>query len=272
MSLDLSIAGLVVALHIEDPAVKRQLEARYDGFMTAAEPSLEITVDLQPPRRGAVRPDEEPGFQNGSLVFNKPGFDGQVDLQLRRARIAIASHHPVESLDYFVRAAYALLAFEAGGFLFHGAGIVRPDAAAQSPGAGVFFGPSGSGKTTLARLSGDGLVLNDDLVLLLPKGPTWQVYATPFWNPSQNQPAPAASGRLAGLFRLAQAQRPYLSELGLAEGLAEVVASLPIISSDPSRSPAILQRGKVLLGAVPAFRLHFRPDNSVWEVVDPVLG
>ena len=47
MSLDLSIAGLGVALHLEDGVVKDQLGERYEGFLATAEMPLEIWVRLR---------------------------------------------------------------------------------------------------------------------------------------------------------------------------------------------------------------------------------
>ena len=68
-----------------------------------------------------------------------------------------------EEVEYFLRVIYALLVFQAGGLLFHAAGIVRDGQCY------LFFGHSGSGKTTVARLSSTDLVLNDDLVVLIPR-------------------------------------------------------------------------------------------------------
>jgi len=167
-------------------------------------------------------------------------------------------------LDYYVRVACAVLAFQAGGLLFHAAGIVRG-------GLGyVFFGYSGSGKTTVSRLSPHDVVLNDDLVLLMPADRGWTVQSTPFWNPSQVRPAGALAAPLAGLFHLVQDKQVYLETLYAAQAVAEVIASVPVIAADPSRTSQLLERGRRLIHAAPVYNLHFLPDPSFWPVVEQV--
>ena len=102
-------------------------------------------------------------FDEGVLRFTAPHCTGAIDARRLAAQVAITAPHPFEPIDYCVRAALALLAFEAGGLLFHAAGLAR-----RGHGYG-FFGYSGSGKTTVARVSTDAIILNDDLVVLLPQ-------------------------------------------------------------------------------------------------------
>ncbi len=201
-------------------------------------------------------------FRDRVLYFNDDDFRGYIDEQNGHGQLEVKSSHPEDSLDYYLRAIYALLAFRVEGLLFHAAGIVRNGRAY------LFYGHSGSGKTTVARLSPNSLVLNDDLVILLPFSGGWRVHATPFWNPTQVRPT-RQSAPLAGMYRLVQSKEVFLRKMSTAQSLAELVSNVPIIPEDRSRNADLLRRGIQLLESTPAFQLHFLPDNSFWSVIDP---
>jgi hypothetical protein len=94
--------------------------------------------------------------------------------------------------------------------------------------------------------------------------------ATPFSNPTQVQPTGSHQVPLTALYRLVQDRRVFLEPLDPALALAEVVASSPIVCTDPDRAAALLDRAAQLTRAVPMQRLHFLPDDSFWNLIDPV--
>jgi hypothetical protein len=203
-------------------------------------------------------------FHDGVLVYDAVGFQGYIDPTAGHASLSLRCQQPEVQLDYYLRTVCALLAFEAGGVLFHAAAVLHAGRAY------AFFGHSGSGKSTVARLSAPDVVLNDDLVLLMP-GSGWQVHATPFWNQFQGQnPAPPA--RLAGLFRLVQDRQLILEQTDTAHTVAEMIASLPVVSADRSRGVQLVLRCQAILEQVPAYRLHFLPDASFWPLIEQAIG
>jgi hypothetical protein len=202
-------------------------------------------------------------FQAGLLRFASADYSGTIDIARQQGQLTFASSQPFAAADYFVRAAVALLAFEAGGLLFHAAGLAHHDRGY------AFFGYSGSGKTTVARLSSRARLLNDDLIVLWPHANRWEIAATPFSNPTQVQPAGSHQVPLTALYRLIQDRRVFLEPLDPALALAEVVASSPIVCADPDRAAALLDRAAQLTRAVPVQRLHFLPDDSFWQLIDP---
>jgi hypothetical protein len=257
----LTIGPLQVIVHAAVPAVHAELQAAYRAFAVVAAP-VPHTLTMQVTFTPGSAPAEWPFmFERGVLRFTAAHYSGAIDLRARRARLNVVASHPFEPIDYFVRAALALLAFEAGGLLFHAAGLTRH-------GSGyAFFGYSGSGKTTVARVSTEAIILNDDLVVLLPKSDQWCIYATPFSNSSQTMPAGPQSVPLSALYRLEQDRRVFVEPIDPAAALAEVVASSPIVSADPDRAADLLARAEQIVTAVPVQRLHFLPDSSFWAIV-----
>ncbi len=232
----------------------------------AEAPGLTLLVRLAGRLRASAFLDTATTFRSGAVEFGAPGYEGYIDVARGEGQLALSSAQPLEDLDYYARVACAVLAFQAGGLLFHAAGIIHD-------GRGYcFFGYSGSGKTTVARLSPRDVVLNDDLVLLMPADSGWTVHATPFWNPTQVAPSGATCAPLAGLFRLIQDKQVYVEALTPAQALAELVASAPVISADPSRTGQLLERGRRLIRQTPMYKLHFLPDPSLWPAVEQAAG
>jgi hypothetical protein len=167
------------------------------------------------------------------------------------------------SLENFLRVAYAHLALEAGGFLFHAAGVVKRGWAY------LFFGPSGSGKTTVSTLSVGARVVSDDLILVLPgKDQRHEAVSIPFRGHMAELPESQASFPIAGFYRLVQDTEVRLVPLERARAVSEVVGSLPFVTDRAENGIQILDAvGRAVQGS-PAFRLHFRKDATFWQVVE----
>jgi len=264
--INLAIAGIRVRLACDNHRLTELLRGRYRDFLSDGQPYLEAVVTLsdQPGLSSLLNAEIE--FQGGVLRFIASGYQGNIDAGAGRAELQLSSVRAVEEVEYFLRIIYAVAAYENGGLLFHAAGIVKGEQAY------LFFGHSGAGKTTAARLSKRYLVLNDDLLLLLPGSPdsqdpwVWSAYATPFWNPTQVRPA-AAGAPIAGLYRLVQDKKVYLEPISKGQALAELIANFPVIPDDPGRNEGLISRALSLLKAAPAYRLHFLPDDSFWNVI-----
>jgi len=259
----LGIAGIGVALVCDDPNLAEALRQWYRDFTAETTDNFILRIHLtsETPAAPAAAPDAS--FLNGRIEVVEPGYHGSADLKARRAILHIASDQPLYAVEYFLRVMYAALAFEAGGLLFHAAGIARNNRGY------CFFGYSGSGKTTVSRLSAGDVVLNDDLVVLLPADDGWMAHATPFWNPTQVRPMGRIAVPLVGLFRLVQDKVVYLEAMSSGQALAEIIASAPVISTHAGWSDQLLARGLQLLQQIPVYELHFLPDASFWDVIAP---
>jgi hypothetical protein len=257
----LAIADLPLTISA-DAALIAALVNRYAAFLQPNRPSpfnAQIERVGHTPRASDDRPLI---FRANGAYFTAPDYSGDIDLAQQRGLLTLNSAMPVEDADYFIRTIYALRLFEAGGLLFHAAGLVRHERGY------LFFGHSGSGTTTVSRLSPEALVLNDDLVALTPHDGQWRMHATPFSNPTQHAPTGPRVALVSGAYRLIQDRRVYVEDLPPALAVAEIVASSPIVCANPARTLDLLTRARQLHAAVPVRHLHFLPDNSFWNVVE----
>jgi hypothetical protein len=264
-SFTLEIAGFPVRVEGDDAEVMYSLRQRYRSFLCERKPIHVVEVHSRKVNLPPKLFDVPVQFPHNGLTFEHKQYQGQIDLRASEAILSVESFSLADDIEYFLRMVYSLLIFERGGMLFHSAAIVRENQAY------LFFGLSGSGKTTAARLSADYLVLNDDLVALVDCDTHWQVFGTPFWNPSQVKPS-ARSAPLHMLLRLVQDHQVYVEPLSAAQGMAEMITSIPLINADPSRTHELVQRCRAVMNSVPIFRLHFRKDNTFWKVIAEANG
>jgi hypothetical protein len=260
----LSIAGIRIRISGTSQPLLDELAVRYRGF-TAREPAGDdpppyvVQVDIETGAVPNTLISPPAGFSGDRITFDLPGYRGEIDPE-GSAEIVIASNTPGNTFDYFLRVVVSALAYQEGGMMLHAAGVVR------NRRAYIFFGRSGSGKTTAARNAAGNLVLNDDLVVLLPQASRWIVHSTPFTNPTQNAPN-AGAAPSAALLRLVKGPDVVLEPLTGAIAVAELVACVPVLNGSPSPP---LERCRLLLQSVPAFDLHLRPDPSFWEAIDRI--
>jgi hypothetical protein len=260
-SFTIIIAGIKLAITCNHSRLCNLLGQRYKTFMTQLNAEFNILVTWK--RTGQTGDFIPPvySFTNNGIHLARPGYTGFIDLTSHRADLEISLSTPVEAVDYFLRVVYALLIFEASGIMMHGAGILHK-------GKGyLFFGQSGSGKTTVSKASVDDIVLNDDLVVILPQDHDWMMYATPFWNPTQVVPKPIGAP-LSAMYRLVQDKSVFIAPFKPGQALAEIMANIPIISSDTHLGNLLLDRCMILLRDVPTYKLHFLPDNTFWQTID----
>jgi hypothetical protein len=258
----LAIAGLNVCVRCEPPQLARILQERYRDFIEPGEPPIfnaEIEWDGRDRQRSLMGTNTV--FREGILHFTAQGYRGFIDEFSGRGELQFSSAHPVEEIDYYLRVVFSLLAHRAKGLLFHAAGIIRDGHAY------LFFGHSGSGKTTVCRVSAETCtILNDDLILLMPEGETWQAHGTPFWNPTQVKPSPL-SAPVKAVYLLTQAKQVSIRELAASQAIAAMFANVPIIPQDPERSMRLLDTVTKIQGIIPIQELLFLPDDSFWDVI-----
>ncbi len=277
---DLSVraAGISTLLEGLSSRQRAELAARYGIFARAAEdaaPDLRVRLSRSP-RPSFLRVQSGAGPEMYRLLTRREGSDllawsyewaSSTRLDEGEGVLVVTSNERVvfdRAVENYLRVAFAHLALEKGGFLLHGAAVVRGGRAF------VFFGPSGSGKTTVTALSKGARVLSDDLVMIVREGSGFAAASVPFRGLLAPPASSSQSYELAGLFRLVKDSEHYLEELSRPRAAGEVVQSLPFVTERPEEAPRILEIVSDALQSVRVSRLHFRKDAEFWRVLENV--
>lgn len=261
--LNISIANITVGVECNDRDFLDGLKQKYDAFISQKKADFYAHFNI-------VDSDQVDNlkflnyiFHEDRIEFRHLGYEGIIDFNHSLARLEVAKPITRWGCEYFLRIIYTYLIFLKGGLMMHAAGVLRDG------NVYIFFGHSGAGKTTVARASQKvGMVLNDDLIALLPYQGEWKVYSTPFWNPSQVRPN-NGSGTLNGLYRLIQDKSVFLESIDQGKALAEIISCMPIIALDHCRNSFLVSRCNGLREQVGVQYLHFLPDDSFWPIVLP---
>ena len=262
--LSLAIAGLGMDLLCNNSSLVESLKNRYLDFPKKKDTYLSLEIKVKVREQTTAHSDKGIKFDDKGIYFTAPGYKGQIIPDQGFGELILSSRIAEEDVDYFIRVAYSLLAFRAGGVMLHAAGIVREGFAY------LFLGHSGAGKTTVSRLSSKFTVLNDDLVILIKEGKDWWAYGTPFCNPSQVKPAPRCAP-IKAIFSLIHANEVQLASMRSGEGVAELIANTPILSEDPIRIAVLLERFFQITRCVQVKRLYFLKDASFWDHISNLL-
>lgn len=199
-------------------------------------------------------------WEGDGCVFQAKGCQGRIDMD-DTAELAVNKPFPLAFIEQFLRVVTAIRVFQKGGLFVHSAGLLRK-------GKGYLFsGYSGAGKTTICRISQDCQILNDDLVILYPENGHWNIYATPFSNPTQVPPG-FGSGNLDMIVDLKQANEHSFRTVPFHEALTTFLSHIPVITASSQFSSELFVRCLDILQKVDVMELSFKPDNGFWQLLE----
>ena len=259
MQMRISIGNLPVGFEIRSKEMATRITKRYHGFI---QKKVKPILILQCYFSSKFSNDNEEVIieqvDNNALQISRSDFictfnDEYGEIYLRRS---------IYSFDACLRVLFSVLFSANRGLLLHAAGIVRDKKAY------LFLGPSGSGKTTIARLSsGSGTVINDEIVAVKVGNNKSKVYGTPFWGemrkgPAFNRPAP-----LHAIYFLKKNRKCYKKVIPRKDILTGLLRCCCIFSSELNDMEMVIQTAIALVNSVPAYELHFKKDQSFWDVV-----
>ncbi|HEY63817.1 MAG TPA: hypothetical protein G4O02_04540 [Caldilineae bacterium] len=264
----ISVAGVCVALRINDAEVAERTRARYREFL-APDTTPDFVIDVAVHGREEVSPlmprilEVTTSFHDDILTFESSFGEGKADFDAGYGMLS-AAHLPMVRLliENYLRILYAWYMVRIGGVLLHSAGVVKDKRAY------LFFGPSGSGKSTITRLSMEHVVLSDDILIVRPVNGSFQVFGVPFRGELVYAPRANTRAPLVGIFRLRKAKEHRVELLSPARALAELVSCAPFVITDAAMAQRVMKICVELVRQVPVKELHFRKDSGFWRVID----
>jgi hypothetical protein len=267
-SLSLSIGGISLSFWIDLDRFGGILQERYKYFFTGRSADYEIEVDVQPPEffhEFRVPDTDTPSVliskANGiyTLMRKDNPFYGLYNERLRTVQVSM--RESPYCFDGFLRVFLMILLANKGGLLFHSCSV-------DDYGQGrIFFGPSESGKTTVARLSGERMVLSDEMSIIRPRHGTYFVYGTPFWGEFQ-------AGKnnhnveLKAMYSLRKSTINTVVPLDKVTSVNSLHRCVLYFGNVPELSRHILDTCVDLSQKIPVFCLNFTKDDIFWDVIN----
>ena len=159
------------------------------------------------------------------------------------------------------------------GVLAHRAGFIVHSCGWACHGKSLLFpGVSGAGKTTLCRqlmAAERGEVLSDDRVILREGPEGFRACGTPW--PGDAKQARNESAPLAALCFIEKSPAHGLTPIHPAEALRRLLEAASIPWFSPELRDLVLPLVERLVSSVPAYRLGFRPDPGVADLLLPLV-
>ena len=278
----LSIAGITIALHDEDP--RWEWEDPVSRFLVDPVHPAEVTLRAQraSSRRLQDDADASPAFDSGAvwkLFRENAGYrlecrsdtfgDGpykvaRFDDSFTRGTIEVQPEAAYRNpLDYPLdEVLLANLLGRGRGVELHSCGVIDQDGKGR-----LFVGVSGAGKTTTARLWADaasGIVSDDRVIVRERDGEMW-MFGTP-WHGEAELSMPGGVP-LAGVYLLVQAPANALRSLDAAEAVARMFRCTFPLFHDAAALDFTLSFLERIAASVPVRELQFTRDRSVVDLV-----
>jgi hypothetical protein len=258
-TLTINVGQIPVAVRSANADFHKMLAKRYAGFTetSGGEASLEVEITQD----ASADPDADLEVRReGSVWQMKRGdFLAEWNAEIRCGRVR-QTVNPY-SMDSVLRIVHSLLLAEEGGFLLHAASAIRNGRAF------LFSGISGAGKTTISGLAPpDATLLTDEVSFVRPEGDTYRAWGTPFAGElakvGKNCSAPVAT-----LFLLDKGPEHRIEPVSKLDATRALMRNILFFAQDEELVRRVFDSAYEFVHRVPVRRLIFRPDASVWDLI-----
>jgi len=256
----IEIGGNPILLRSSDPQFSRMLRERYESYLAAdAQPGAEFNVEVVPHGRITAQQDVRVRLRSGNWTIERADLLAEWSPTVGEGRIRQSCN--LYAIDTALRIINSLWLAQRNSFLVHAASAVRNGRAF------LFVGVSGAGKTTISRLAPpDVTLLSDEISCVRRHRDGYFAYGTPFagelGRPGANVVAP-----LAAIYLLAKAPNNSIQPVEPAELTEKLLRNVLFFAREERLVRQVFESACHLASTVPAFRLEFVPDPSVWELL-----
>ncbi|MGA8260246.1 MAG: hypothetical protein WB783_08550 [Arenicellales bacterium] len=209
-----------------------------------------------------------------SIELTGINFRASIDTRITGgcSSLGVAYEHELAKGDVFenfLRVYSAHQALAQGGVILHSSGVAFDDKAY------IFVGRSGAGKTTLARKAHaeGGLVLSDDVNLLLPRYDAFRAFAVPFtgeFGRTLREVHALASYPVAALVLLERGERLHAATIKASQAVAKLLVGSPFVNMDTDESAALFDVVTGLIRRVPFVALQCAREDSASDIISLV--
>jgi hypothetical protein len=256
----IDVGGVPVRLLAPDSRLVEVLESRFGKFLNpSAEPLFDFEVALVPEGTFDVDADLRVGGSAGHWIMQRGDFQAEWNVAARRGRIR-QTLNPY-AIDSVLRIVHTLVLASEGGFLLHASSAVRNGRAY------LFTGPSGAGKSTIVGLApADVTVLTDEISYVRRDGDGYVAFGTPFAGERSDLGQPGRAP-IAAMFHLGRGAVTRHDRLDEAETVQTLMRNILFFAEDADLTGRVLDTACDFAARVPAFKLHFAPDEGVWRTI-----
>ena len=254
------VGGVAVQLLTSDQPLVEVLERRFGKFLNpSAEPLFQFEITLVPEGTFDVDADLHVGGRDGHWIMQRGDFHAEWNVAARCGQIR-QTLNPY-AIDSVLRIVHTLVLAADGGFLLHASSAIRNGRAY------LFTGPSGAGKSTIVGLApADVTVLTDEISYLKRDGDGYVAFGTPFAGERSELGEPG-SASVAALFHLGRGAETRQDRLDQAETVQTLMRNILFFADDRDLTARLLDTACDFAARVPAFKLHFAPDDQVWRTI-----
>jgi hypothetical protein len=262
-AVNILIGGTPVRVVSRDEAFARVISDQYAGFSGTETPdAIELDVTLTDPSFPVTcDPDEDLAVRNesGVWIMQRGDFSARYDPVRRSGTVRQNANR--YSIDSVIRIIHTLTLAPGHGFLLHAASAIRAGRAF------ILAGPSGAGKTTIASLApADAHLLSDEVSYIRKCGSEFTASGTPFTG-ELGRAGENVSAPIHALYFLHHAAENRVERLPDAEAVRLLMRNILFFAGDPVLVSRVFDLACQFIRVVPASRLSFVPDESVWETI-----
>jgi len=262
------LAGLPIEVRASTPGALDDLAPIYARFPTDRAPLLTIDI-ARVDGFDRERTAEYPAFQrstlpDGRLRVERFDAEGEVSVGDLPLHASFRVGPSANSLEACLRIAASLALPRDGALILHSSAVVHAGRAL------VFTGVSGAGKSTISSLLADAYPsctkIADELLVLRQTDDGWHVMVPPYLGPAGIDHG--ARAPLAAVHFLVQADHDRREPIATTVALRELLRHVLVYVVDARTAEHVLGLGATLTRDVPFYRLHFRKDPHVANVLE----